>query len=146
MIWWTGSEKQCKQVSCSLPLSFPCSGESPVPWGILADSVWLQMTFWICLFRWRLDKKQEQPSGRINGLRQAGSNLLRQDWAVSTNLSGGSLPSGPMTPLGVFNRQFPLTLWKKKKQPDASSPCKCRFQGPCCSRSHLVLRPLASKH
>lgn len=100
IIWWTGNENQNKQVSLSLAHSlFSCCLWITRSLGNFGGfSARLQMMFWICLFRWRWDKKQEQPSGRINSLYRAGSALWRQDWVVSTNFPAGSLPSGSLSP------------------------------------------------
>ena len=131
-------------VSCSLPLPPPAAGESPVPWGILARfSAWLQMTFRICLFRWRSDTKQERSSGGINSLRQAGSDILKGRtglcqptfWPVHFLLGH--------FPLGIFNRLFQWTL----REGDRRSPGTLVYQIMLGSPNHqLIHMELEAQH
>lgn len=109
VICWTGNENQNKQVSASLshsliltPSLAPAAGESPVPWGILADS----QPGW----RWRSGsvysggdwiKKQEQASGGINSLHQAGSASLEAGLGCVNQPPTRALPLGSLSPWGL---------------------------------------------
>lgn len=116
LCWEIGASKKWPRLSAgqevrlrmNRSLHFASSlSPSPRSWWITSSlgnfgrfSAWLPMTFWICLFRWRLDKKQEQPSGGINSLHQAGSTPSKGRTGLATNLPTRSLPLGSLSPWG----------------------------------------------
>lgn len=127
-------------VSCSLPLPTPAAGESPVPWGILARfSAWLQMTFRICLFRWRSDKKQEWPSGGINSLRQAGSDPPKAGLGCVNRPPDPFTSFGVTFPLGSSTDRFDELHMKRTRGPQGALMHHIPFGSPTRGLLHLEL-------